>query len=344
MRAFEVRLHASGIDEHGFDENGGFVEQIIGEGGGVGDDDAFGGRVRNIAFVPEGDVFESSLSIGAHDACESGDLLAGDGIALVGHGGRSLLLFAEKFFGLTNFGALEVADFGGNFVERRGDGGERRQVKRVAIALNDLRGDGGGIESEAGTHFFFELGREVGEGSDCSGKFTDTEIFGGGLKADDVALCFGIPVGDFESESDGFGVDAVGSADHGSVFELPSAAFEDFGETEKISGDERRSLLNEEGLRGIDDVVRGQSVVKPAGVRADDFGDGSGEGDDIVFDFGFDLEDAIDIDIGAGTMALAASFGTIPAAARVSVAATSTASQVRKRFSSLQMRAISGRV
>src|SRR2546425_6840637 len=43
-------------------------------------------------------------------------------------------------------------------------------------------------------------------------------------------------------------------------------------------------------------------------------------------------------------MALAASLGTIPASARVSVAATSTASQVRKRFSSLQRRAISGRV
>jgi len=43
-------------------------------------------------------------------------------------------------------------------------------------------------------------------------------------------------------------------------------------------------------------------------------------------------------------MALAASFGTMPASARVSVAATSTVSQVRKRFSSLQMRPISGRV
>src|ERR1700690_3873521 len=48
--------------------------------------------------------------------------------------------------------------------------------------------------------------------------------------------------------------------------------------------------------------------------------------------------------LGRARIALAASLGTMPAAASVSVAATSTASQVRKRFSSLQMRAISGLV
>ena len=51
-----------------------------------------------------------------------------------------------------------------------------------------------------------------------------------------------------------------------------------------------------EGLRGVDDVGGGEAVVQPArgfGV-GDVLGDGGGEGDDVVADFGFDLVDAVD--------------------------------------------------
>ena len=58
-------------------------------------------------------------------------------------------------------------------------------------------------------------------------------------------------------------------------------------------------LADEQGLRGVDDVVGGESVVEPAGMRADDFGDGGGEGDDVVADLGFDLVDALDAEVGA---------------------------------------------
>ena len=174
--------------------------------------------------------------------------------------------------------------------------------------------------------------------------FPDAHVFRRGHEARDVALRFRIPVGELEAEGDGLGVDAVGAADHGSVFELPGAAFEDFGKALEVVRDDLRGLADEQGLRGVDDVVGGQTVVEPAGVRADDFRDRGGEGDYVVPDLGLDFVDAFDAEVGALAMALAASFGTRPASARVSVAATSTASQVRKRFSSLQMRAISGRV
>ena len=39
--------------------------------------------------------------------------------------------------------------------------------------------------------------------------------------------------------------------------------------------------------------------MEPAGVRADDFGDGRGEGDDVVADLGFDLVNAFDAKVGA---------------------------------------------
>ena len=38
---FEVAEHAVWIDEQAVDEGGGFVEEIVGEFGGVGEDDAF---------------------------------------------------------------------------------------------------------------------------------------------------------------------------------------------------------------------------------------------------------------------------------------------------------------
>ena len=49
--------------------------------------------------------------------------------------------------------------------------------------------------------------------------------------------------------------------------------------------------------------------MEPAGVRADDFGDGGGEGDDVVADFGFDLVDAFDAEVGALADRLGGFFG-----------------------------------
>ena len=59
---FEIRAHALGIDEQRVDEVGRFGEQVVGERGGVGQDDALGRGVRDVALVPEGDVFEVQLA------------------------------------------------------------------------------------------------------------------------------------------------------------------------------------------------------------------------------------------------------------------------------------------
>ena len=131
-----------------------------------------------------------------------------------------------------------------------------------------------------------------------SGKLSHPHVFGGAAKARDVALGLGVPVGQLETKRDGLGVNAVGTADHGRVFEFPGAAFQHGGKLFQIGGDNRRRLLDQQGLRSIDYVVRSQAVVKPAGVRSDDLGHGGGEGDDVVADFGFDLGDAVQVEVG----------------------------------------------
>jgi hypothetical protein len=71
------------------------------------------------------------------------------GFALVRHRGRTLLTFGERFLGFANLGALEMADFEGNFLECRGDERERADPCRVAIARDDLRSNGGGPEVQS---------------------------------------------------------------------------------------------------------------------------------------------------------------------------------------------------
>jgi hypothetical protein len=155
------------------------------------------------------------------------------------------------------------------------------------------------MASQPFAHALFQFGAEVGEGAYGSGKFPHAHIFSGEAKALDIALGLGIPVGQLEAEGDGLGVDAVRAPDHWCVLELPSAALEHVRQLFQIGGDYDGRLLDEQGLRSVDYIVRGQAVVKPTGMGADDLGDGGGERDDVVANFGFDFRDAVNVEIGA---------------------------------------------
>ena len=138
---FEVLQHAGGVDEELFDEVRCLREQVIDEDGGIGEDDALCGGVGDVALVPEGYVFEGSLGVGTDYASEAADLFRCDGVALVRHGAGTFLFFGEELFGFADLGALEVADFGGDLVERAGEDREGGDVGRVAVALDYLCGD-----------------------------------------------------------------------------------------------------------------------------------------------------------------------------------------------------------
>ena len=67
--------------------------------------------MRYVALMPKGNILKRRLDVPADDSSQPADLLAGDGVALVRHGRAALLTAREIFFGLADFGALQVADF-----------------------------------------------------------------------------------------------------------------------------------------------------------------------------------------------------------------------------------------
>src|SRR6185437_13519142 len=72
----------------------------------------------------------------------------------------------EMLLGLAQLGALQVADLGGEPLDRAGDDGERGEVEGVAIARDDLRRDRLGREAELRCDMLLDRGRDIGEGAD----------------------------------------------------------------------------------------------------------------------------------------------------------------------------------
>src|SRR5437773_9768329 len=263
--------------------------------------------MRDIALVPERNVLESGLRVRAHHAGQAADLLASNWIPLVRHCRRAFLVFAEEFFRFADFGALKVANLSSNLVEARSDHSQSCKIRRMTIPLDHLRRNCGSFQSQARADFFFQLRAEVGKGADRPGELSYTHVVRRVLKTRDIALRFGIPVGQLDSKSNRLGVHTVGAADHGRVFEFPGTAFQDLGELLKTRADDFRSLTNEQSLSGITNVVGGQSVMEPARSRAHDLTDSRRKADNIMAHFGFDLIDPLQPEIRS----LADSFGSL---------------------------------
>src|SRR5439155_25916353 len=163
-------------------------KHVVDQNCGVGQNDALDGAVRNVTLVPEGDVFERGEHVRTHEAREAADLFAGNRIALVRHGGAAALLAAERFLDFADFGALQMANFQRDFFERGGNEREGAEILRVAVALNDLRSDGRGAETQALADAFFDLRAEMRSTTDGAGNFSDGHLRRGVAEARDVAL------------------------------------------------------------------------------------------------------------------------------------------------------------
>src|SRR6185312_14794089 len=142
--------------------------------------------MRNVTLVPESDIFQRGLSVGANHARQSAHLFQVDGIALVRHRRRALLLLAEELFRLADFGALQVTQFCRDTIQGGSDHGEHANVIGVTVASDDLRSNGRDIEAEAFADLYFEIGIEMSAIADRAREFADTHVFRRSFEAIDI--------------------------------------------------------------------------------------------------------------------------------------------------------------
>ena len=151
------------------------------------------------------------------------------------HGGAAALPFAEGFLRFANFGALQVPDFQRDSFERRADMGQPAEILRMTVSLNYLGCHGGDTEPEPLADALLNFSAKVRGGTNGARNLSHGHLRCGVAEALDVSLVLGEPVGDFQAERHGFGMDAVGTADLRSMAELMCAEIEDFSEHHQVA-------------------------------------------------------------------------------------------------------------
>jgi two-component system, OmpR family, response regulator RegX3 len=293
VRRLEVRPHPCAVHHEPVHEPSEAVEHVVEREEGVGNHDALGARVRDVALVPERDVLEADGRGSANDAREAADPLGYNGVALVRHGRGALLALAEGLLHLPDLRPREVADLGREPFQGSRAESERGQEGGMAVAWHDLRGGGLGQEAEPLAGNTLHLGVAAAVGAHGPGELADARAGERRLEAVAGAVELERPTDELRPEGDGLRVNAVCPTDHDRLALLVSAA-----------GDRREGLLDaleheEAGLaqlereRRIEDVGRGQSVVEPATLLAEVGGNGVHECGDVVLSPLLDLRHAL---------------------------------------------------
>ena len=91
--------------------------------GGIRSNEPLDRTMRDIAFMPQRHILERWDSVAADHPCLPGQVLCQDRVALVRHGARALLARRKVFLCLQHFGALQVAHFDRQALNRARDYG-----------------------------------------------------------------------------------------------------------------------------------------------------------------------------------------------------------------------------
>ena len=125
----------------------------------------------------------SAVRVAAEQAGEAGDPLGQDRVALVGHRRRALLAGLERLLDLADLGVLEVADLGREALERAADDRDRREERRVAVALDDLGARPGPRAARAREHLRLDVRAEVAVRPDRAGDLARGDVVDRGGEA-----------------------------------------------------------------------------------------------------------------------------------------------------------------
>jgi hypothetical protein len=214
----------------------------------------------------------------------------------------------------------------------------------VAVALDDLVRDGIGRRDRGGGRRRLDVGPQVGERADRARQLSDAHVLARPLETRAVASHLLVPERELETERDRLGVDAVRAADHHRVAMLEGAPAQRRAQRVDARDQEVRRLdeLHRESVSttSLDVSPRWMKPRVRPHARATEVRKA------MTSWRTFSSIRAISRTSKPARALMTASDrrGTTPRAARASHTAISTSSHRRKRFSSDQMRPISGRV
>ena len=95
--------------------------------------------MADIAFMPERHIFKRGNNIATHQPRQTGQIFAQHRVALMRHGGRTLLPGMEEFLGFAHLTTLQMAHFSGQAFNARRHHSQRREEGSVTVTRDDLR-------------------------------------------------------------------------------------------------------------------------------------------------------------------------------------------------------------
>ena len=234
-----------------------------------------------------------TIAVPADEPREAADPLGDDRVALVGHRGGALLAGSERLLDLAHFRAREVSDLEREAIERRREHGEGGEDLRVAIALEDLRRAGGRVESKRLARDPLHLRCRGRIRPHRTRELPDAHAGERVVEPSAVALELECPAQELEPEGRRLGVHPVGTADRDRAAMFRGARIDRVHSPIDACADQLAGGLDGERKRRVDDVRRGQAVVKPPSVRAEIRRHRVDEGGDVVVGHALELGDAV---------------------------------------------------
>ena len=220
--------------------------------------------MRNVTLVPQGDVVEGNLRVGLHDARQAADLLHGDGVALVRHGGAALLTLTERLLGLERIGLLQVANLGSDALTGGRGGGENAGKVGVMVAADNLRGQRVVNQAQVLADVLLDKRLDGAVRADSARDGTKGNILAGVLKTIQIALELPGPRAKLHAEGHRLGVDAMSAAGTERVALLKSATLANLAEFFDVLDDQVAGLGELVAQGRVAQIGAGHAIVNPA--------------------------------------------------------------------------------
>ena len=214
--------------------------------------------------MPQRVVLDGGHGVAAQEPGKTCQALADDRITLVRHGRRTFLSGREILLRLTYFRPLQMSDLDADLLEEGTDQRQRRQVLRMAVPLDHLRGYRCGAQAQLLADVDFDLGGQVLKRAYGTGDHPYGDHLEGTVHAFDGADAFLVPKGELQTERRGFGMDTMGAADTGRVLELVGAPCEHITQRYQVGPQQLTGLLQLDGQAGIQDVAGRHTKVDVA--------------------------------------------------------------------------------